>query len=165
MKHMTKRTLLAVALSGLLGLPAGLGIQTARAAVAAAQDEKESKEKKVADLDTELAKQMEVIDGGMKKLRRSLRKAESNKESLETIEKVHAAAVKSKDMVPARAAKVPEAERAKFVAAYKKDMETLIKTVEEMQAAVKDGKNDKALELHKSLKTQEDKGHEKYTEQ
>src|SRR4051794_34331441 len=118
MKHMTKRTLLAVALSGLLGLPAGLGIQTARAAVAAAQDEKESKEKKVADLDTELAKQMEVIDGGMKKLRRSLRKAESNKESLETIEKVHAAAVKSKDMVPARAAKVPEAERAKFVAAY-----------------------------------------------
>ena len=166
-RDLAKRTVLAVVLSGLVGVPAGLGLSVARAATAAAaaQDDKESKEKKVADLDTELAKQMEIIDSGMKKLRRSLRKAESNKESLETIEKVHAAAVKSKDMIPARAAKVPEAERAKFVEAYKKDMAAMIKTVEEMKAAVKDGKNDKALELHKSLKTQEDKGHEKYTEQ
>src|SRR5215210_4078374 len=156
---LAKRTLLAVVLSGLIGVPGGFGIQTARAAVAAAaQDEKESKEKKVADLDTELAKQMEIIDGGMKKLRRSLRKAERNKESLETIEKVHAAAVKSKDLVPALAAKQPAAKRAEFVAAYKKDMETTIKTIEQMRDAVKEGKNDKAVEIHKTLKTQEDKG-------
>lgn len=159
MKQLRTRTIAVVMLSTMVGAPSGM--QFARAA---AQDEKDSKEKKVADLDTELAKQMEVIDGGVKKLRRSLRKPESNKESLETIEKVHAAAVKSKDMTPAMAAKLPEAERAKWVAAYKKDMEAFIKTVDEMRAAVKDGKNDKAQDLFKSLKTQEDKGHEKYTE-
>src|SRR5215213_5047647 len=107
MKQLTKRTVLAVMLSAMVGAPAGM--QFARAA---AQDDKDSKEKKVVDLDTELAKQMEVIDSGVKKLRRSLRKAESNKDSLETIEKVHAAAVKAKDMTPAMAAKVPEAKRA-----------------------------------------------------
>ena len=163
MKDLRTRTIAVVMLSALVAAPAGLS-NYARAA--AAQDEdKEKKEKKVADLDTELAKQMEVIDSGVKKLRRSLRKAESNPESLQTIEKVLAAATKCKDMTPARAAKVPEADRAKFVENYKKDMAAFIKTVEEMKAAVKDNKNDKALELHKSLKTQEEKGHEKYTEQ
>jgi hypothetical protein len=158
MNPLRKRTIAAVMLSALVAAPAGQNYARA----AAAQDDKE---KKVPDLDTELAKQMEVIDSGVKKLRRSLRKPETNKESLETIEKVHAAAVKCKDMTPAMAAKVPEAERAKWVENYKKDMTAFIKTVEEMQAAVKDNKNDKALELHKSLKQQEDKGHEKYTEQ
>src|SRR4051794_12110155 len=160
MKQLRNRTIAVVMLSALVGAPSGMKL-----ARAAAQDEKEQKEKKVADLDTELAKQMEVIDSGMKKLRRSLRKPESNKESLETIEKIHAAAVKSKDMTPAMAAKIPEAKRAEWVAAYKKDMEATIKTIEEMLDAVKDGKNDKAQELHKTIKTQEDKGHEKYTEQ
>jgi soluble cytochrome b562 len=132
-------------------------------AAAAAQD-KDDEKSKVKDLDTELAKQMEVIDEGMKKLRRTLRKAESNKESLEWIEKIEKASTKSKDLIPALAAKKPEAERAKFVESYKKDMETFIKGVGEMKAAVQEGKNDKAQEVYKSLKTQEDKGHEKYTE-
>jgi len=158
-----KMTLLALPLAGVMVV--GRPVLRPVAAMAAAAQEKEGEEKKVKDLDTELAKQMEVIDGGMKKLRRSLRKPESNKESLETIEKVHAAAVKSKDMTPAMAAKIPEAKRAEWVAAYKKDMEALIKTVEEMRDAVKDNKNDKAQELYKTIKTQEDKGHEKYTEQ
>jgi hypothetical protein len=158
MNPVRKRTIAALMLSVLVVALAGMNHVRA----AAAQDDKE---KKVPDLDTELSKQMEVIDSGVKKLRRSLRKPESNKESLETIEKVHAAAVKCKDMTPAMAAKIPEADRAKWVENYKKDMATFIKTVEEMQAAVKDGKNDKALELHQSLKKQEDKGHEKYTEQ
>ena len=161
MKQFRTGAVAAAVLAMLAGVPAGMNFGPG-AARAAAQEEKESK---VKDLDTELAKQMEVIDSGVKKLRRSLRKAEQNKESLETIEKVHAAATKSKDMTPAMAAKIPEAERAKWVENYKKDMDTFIKTVEKMQAAVKDGKNDEALKLHQELKKQEDKGHEKYTEQ
>ena len=158
MKQLRIKTLAVVVMSALVGAPAGLPF-----ARAAAQDE--GKEKKVADLDTELAKQMEIVDSGMKKLRRSLRKAESNKESLETIEKVHKALVKSKDFTPAMAAKVPEAERAKWVESYKKDMEATIKTVEELRAAVKDNKNDEAQKIYATIKKQEDKGHEKYTEQ
>jgi hypothetical protein len=159
MKQLRMKTIAVVVLSALAGAPAGLPF-----ARAAAQ-EADAKEKKSGDLDTELAKQMEVMDTGLKKLRRSLRKPESNKESLETIEKVHAAAVKSKDMTPVMAAKIPEAKRAEWVAAYKKDMEATIKTIEQMRDAVKDGKNDKAVELHASIKKQEDAGHKKYTEQ
>ena len=131
-----------------------------RAAVA--QDKEETSQ--VKDLDTELAKQMEVIDEGMKKLRRTLRKADSNAESLEWIDKIEKASAKSKDLVPAMAAKIPEAERAKWVENYKKDMDVFIKAVGEMKAAVKAGKNDQAQEVYKTLKTHEDKGHEKYTE-
>jgi soluble cytochrome b562 len=160
MKQLKIRTFAAVMAAAMVGAPAGMNFARA----AAAQDEKES-EKKVADLDTELAKQMEIMDKGLKKLRRSLRKAESNAESLKTIEDVHKAAVKSRDLTPAMAAKKPEAERAKFVEGYKKEMDAVIKNLEAMQAAVKEGKNDKAQELYTALKKQEDTGHEKYTEQ
>ena len=160
MKQLRLKTAAVLVLSAMLGAPAGLPF--ARAAAAAQEADKE---KKVADLDTELAKQMEVMDSGMKKLRRSLRKPESNKESLETIEKVHAAAVKAKDMTPAMASKIDAAKRAEWVAAYKKDMEATIKTIEEMRDAVKNNKNDDAVKIHATIKKQEDKGHEKYTEQ
>ena len=159
MKQLRIKTLAVVVMSALVGAPWGLPFARA----AAAQDE--GAEKKVADLDTELAKQMEVVDSGMKKLRRSLRKAESNAESLKTIETVHKALVKSKDMTPAMAKKIPEADRAKWVEAYKKDMEATIKSIEEMRAAVKDNKNDEAQKIYATIKKQEDKGHEKYTEQ
>jgi len=157
----------------LLGLPMAAALLAGRpfpaplfapspAAAAPAADDKE--EKKVKDLDTELAKQMETIDDSMKKLRRTLRKADSNKESLELIDKVEKASAKCKDLVPAKAAKVPEGERSKWVENYKKDMETFIKNVGDMKAAVQAGNNDKAQEIYKTLKTQEDKGHDKYTE-
>ena len=131
---------------------------------AAVAQEKDDEKSTVKDLDTELAKQMEIMDESMKKLRRTLRKPDSNPDSLVLIEKLEKACVASKDLVPAMAAKIPEAERAKWVEAYKKDMEVTIKTVGEMKAAVKANNNDKANELYKTLKQQEDKGHEKYTE-
>ena len=150
----------------LLGLPVAAALMAGRPFVAPAfAQDKEDAKSEVKDLDTELAKQMEVIDEAIKKLRRTLRKAESNTESLDWIDKMEKAAVKSKDLAPALAAKMPEAKRAEFVDKYKKDMEVFIKSVGEMKAAVKDGKNDKAQEIYKALKDQEDKGHEKYTEQ
>jgi len=157
-----KMTLLALPLAGVMVV--GRPVLRPVAAMAAAAQEKEGEEKKVKDLDTELAKQMEVIDEAMKKLRRTLRKADSNKESLEHIEKIEKAAAKSKDLIPALAAKKPEADRPKFVENYKKDMEAFIKSVGEMKAAVQAGQNDKAQDVYKTLKTQEDNGHEKYTE-
>jgi len=156
-----KMTLLALPLAGVMvvGRPALKPV----VAMAAAQ-EKEGEGKAPKDLDTELAKQMEVIDEAMKKLRRTLRNAEGNKQSLEHIDKIEKAAAKSKELIPALATKKPEAERPKFVENYKKDMDTFIKSVGEMKAAVQAGQNDKAQEVYKTLKTQEDKGHEKYTE-
>ena len=131
----------------------------------AVAQEKADSSSQVKDLDTELAKQMEVMDEAMKRLRRTLRKADSNAESLEWIDKLEKASVKSKELIPAKLAKMPEAEKTKVMEAYKKDMDVFLKAVGEMKAAVKAGSNDKAQEIYKTLKTYEDKGHEKYTEQ
>ena len=43
-------------------------------------------------------------------------------------------------------------------------MEATIKTVEELRAAVKADKHDEAQKIYATIKKQEDKGHEKYTE-
>ena len=145
----------------------GAAVLTAPAALvfappaACAADEKKGEKGE----DTELQKQMEVIEAGMKKLRKSLRSADDNAESLKTIADIKKAAVASKDQVPAMASTLPEAERAKFVAAYKKDMEAFIAEVDKMEASVKAGKNDEAAEVHKKLKELEDAGHEKYTKE
>ena len=117
-----------------------------------------------ADEDTELAKQMEVIEKGMKKLKKSLKSADENAASAATVADIKKAAVASKDLIPALAAKKPEGERAAFTAAYKKDMEAFIAEVDKLDEAVKANKNEEALAVLKKLGEAEDKGHEKYTE-
>ena len=161
MNRTKKRTMLLLGLAMLAGIPGGAIVARAQEA-----DAKTAGASKAADTsaDTELAKQMEVIDEGLKKLRRTLRKPDSNKESLETITQIQAAAVASKGMTPAKAAKLPEAERQKFVAAYRKDMAAMIVQLLNMEIAVLEGNNDKANEIHKSMKQIEDEGHKKYEE-
>ena len=63
---------------------------------------------------TELHKQMEQIDKGMKKLRRTLRKKESNAESLEWITKIEEAAIACKQMTPSRATTMPADQQPAF---------------------------------------------------
>ena len=115
--------------------------------------------------DTELAKHMEEPEDHLKKLRRSLRKAEENAESLQHIDKALEEAVECKALLPAKAARVPEAERAQFVNNYRKDMVAVIMDLCQMELAVLEGNNDRAQEIHKGLKTKEDEGHEKYTDE
>ncbi len=119
---------------------------------------------RAADDETELAKQMEVMEKGLKKLRKSLKSSGENPASLETIAEVRKAGVAAKALVPAMASSVPEAERAKFVEAYQKDMDVFIAQVDKLGAAVKAGKNDEAQTIFKTFKKMEDDGHEKYTQ-
>ncbi|HWE93053.1 MAG TPA: cytochrome b562 [Tepidisphaeraceae bacterium] len=111
---------------------------------------------------TELHKQMESIDEGMKKLRRSLRKKEANAESLETIARIEDAAIACKKMSPSKTATLPESQRQEFVDKYRHDMANVIATFYQMEVAVLEGNNDKALEIHKSLKGLEEDGHDKF---
>ena len=112
--------------------------------------------------DTELAKQMEAIDDAAKKLRRSLKKPEQNADSLKLIGQMQAAAVASKELEPAKAAKMPEAEKAKFVAEYRREMAKVITEMVNLELAVLDNQNEKAEEILKNLKQLEESGHEKF---
>ncbi len=114
--------------------------------------------------DTELAKQMEVMQENLKKLRKTVKNAADDAASLEALNNAQAAAVASKALVPAKAAQVPEADRAKFVAGYRKEMIALMEHLGKIEVALLDNDNAKAEELYKGLKGIEDAGHEKYSE-
>ena len=143
------------------GLSLGL-VATAADQPAAAEAEAA---KTGAAVDTELAKHMEELQDHLKKLRRTLRKAEDNAESLQHIDKALEELVECKALIPAKAANVPEAERAQFVNGYRKDMVAVIMDLCQMELAVLEGNNDRAQEIHKGLKTKEDEGHEKYIDE
>lgn len=114
---------------------------------------------------TELHRQMEQIDNGMKKLRRTLRKKESNPESLEWITKIEEAAVACKQMTPSRATTMPSDQQAKFVVSYRKQMVDLIGTMVKMELALLEDDNAKAQEAFKLLKDMEDDGHDKFMQE
>ena len=115
--------------------------------------------------DTELAKQMEVMQDAQKQLRKSIKTAEGNATSLEALTKFQQATIASKALVPAKAAKMPDAEKSKFVAAYRKQMAALLTHLLHIEVAVLDGDHAKAEELFKGLKKIEDDGHEKFSEE
>ena len=157
--------LVAGALLAVFAVPAGLRFARAEDAKAADAAQPAAAAETAAAADTELAKQMEVIEDGMKKLRRTLKNAEGDAESLKTIGAMQAAAVASKELTPARLAKVPEDQKKTFLAGYRKDMAAMIVQFCEMETAVLDGKHDEAQAIHKKLKDVEEEGHEKYAEE
>jgi len=114
---------------------------------------------------TELHEHMEPIEEAMKKLRRTIRKPDGAAESLDLISRIEQEALVCKAMVPSRTATLPEAERAKFLNAYRKDMATFITQVLQMESAVIDGDADKAMTVYKGLKTFEDDSHDKYMQE
>jgi hypothetical protein len=115
--------------------------------------------------DTELAKHMEEMQDNLKKLRKTVKDPAQNKESLEALSKVQAATVASKALPPKKAETKPEAERAKFIAAYRKEMVALLDHLGKIEVALLDNDNAKAEELFKGLKKVEDDGHEKFSDE
>ena len=115
--------------------------------------------------DTELAKQMEIIQDEQKALRKTIKSAAENAASLAALDKMQQATVASKALVPAKAKSVPEADRAKFLAGYRKDMAAMLEHLCKIEVALLDNDNAKAEELFKGLKKVEDDGHEKYSEE
>jgi soluble cytochrome b562 len=112
-----------------------------------------------------MAEHMETIDDAMGKLRRTIRKAELNADSLKLLQEMQQEAVVCKGMVPPMAAKIPEAQRQQFLANFRKDMDRFVIALSNMEIAILDGENGKAQDIYKTLKTLEDEGHDKYKEQ
>lgn len=111
---------------------------------------------------SELNKQMEQIDDGMKRLKRTLRKADANPESLEQVTRIETAALACKGMTPSTATTQPAANQTEFVSSYRKQMAHLIETMCKMETALIDNDNKAAQDLYKGLKDQEEAGHDKF---
>ena len=118
----------------------------------------------VLDDESELDQRMLIVKAQVRTLRRSLRDAEKNPDSLAALHALQAAALEAKLMTPRTAAAVPEGERAAFVQAYRKDMVIFLEGALATERHVLEGDLEAAGEAFKALRALEDPGHERYTE-
>src|SRR3954469_11347413 len=92
--------------------------------------------------DTPLEDEMIAANDALKKLKPQIADASKNASSLQLIQEMEKHFLAAKGMEPARAKK--EANKAKFVADYRKAMINLMSEVLKLEGAVADGKNDEA---------------------
>lgn len=112
--------------------------------------------------DSELGKAMEDMGKALKAIKKNVKDPTKNEESLKLVAKCQQDALTSKGLLPAMLTKVPEADKAKTLAGYRKMMADTIAALCKLEGQLLDGKNDEAAETLKTLKTLEDDGHEKY---
>jgi len=141
-------------LFAVLTLPALLAGALALGAISAPQEEEE----------TELEKQMVVVEDGVKALRRSTRDPSRVAESLATLATVQAAALAAKQEVPVMAAAIPEGEREAFVKGYRKEMVIFVTSLLELETALLDGDADVIKAAYRTVHDMEDSGHDRFTE-
>lgn len=147
-----------IVVAALFALPAGLAFHHL-APVALAADEKADEKK--ADK-SELHEHMEAMETAQKKLRRSIKDAAKKEDSLTHLKAFVAAAEASKALTPSETAKKPEADRAKYLEEYKRQMDAVIAVAKKIETAVNAGNVADAEKAFAELKPLEKKGHDEY---
>lgn len=145
-----KTRLLPYALAFLLGCAAPI--------LASAQEHKrEHKEP-----ETELGNAMDKMNGAWRKLKKQVADPASNASSLELVATISAAAEKALTFTPARAADVPAADRAKFIADYQAQMKAFIAEIAKLGAALKANDNAGADAIVKKMGALQKEGHKDF---
>jgi hypothetical protein len=116
---------------------------------------------------TELADKMEKLQGAFRKLRKvdpatkqaQIADASKNEDSLKQIAIMKEYATAAAKLEPALKAQKPTEEQAKFVAAFRDQMKGFLTDINQLEAAVKAGKNDEAAKLVEKLNDDQKKGH------
>ena len=103
---------------------------------------------------------MEKMEDALKVLRKQVSDPAQNDASLKLIEEMQTQCVLAKGMTPERAAK--EADKKKFVTAYRLEMLKVMDELVKLERAVLEGKNEEALNLAKGLTKIKNEGHEKF---
>ncbi len=115
-----------------------------------------------ADEDTELHDKMYDLRAAYNKLRKQIADPAANASSLALVAKLRLAAEASAALVPERAASVPEADRDKFIEAYKTKMQAFLIEVQKLEAALQAGNNDEAAPLLARLGAMQKEGHKEF---
>lgn len=111
---------------------------------------------------TALEEQMDRMGAAFRKLRRQAGEAAKNESSLELVATMRQVATQALVLTPAKAAEVPEAERAKFTAGYQEQMKRFIAALDSLAQALKAGENAAALKLVGELGALQKSGHKEY---
>ena len=115
-----------------------------------------------ADEDPPLLKAMEEMGDHYKAMKKIIKDPAKNAETLALIDKSLQAALTSKLHLPKMMEKVPEADKPKMIAGYRKMMGRVIAMYVKLEAEIVDGKNEEAAETLKALHDLEEEGHEIY---
>jgi soluble cytochrome b562 len=118
----------------LCSLPAGVDLRA---------EEPEVKEQEM----TELGEQMEQMSSAFRRLRRQAAEPAYNESSLELVAAMRQAADAALNLIPEKAAELPEAERAQFVCAYQERLKELITALGELKAHFQAADNPAAVRL------------------
>ncbi len=112
--------------------------------------------------ESELARQMELLEDQLKPLRKLLRADGSSVEALSSLVEIQRLTLGCKQLVPAAATRLPEAERAAFVTAYRRTMVDFLMRQLELEAALLDGDAAAAQAAFERLRAMEDSSHERF---
>jgi soluble cytochrome b562 len=105
---------------------------------------------------------MEEMNGVFRKLRRQVDDKATNASSIALAANLHQLAQRVVKSTPRLVARAPEKDRAALLASYREQMQELIATIDDLQAALKAGKNAKAVEIVEDLRDLEKAGHHKF---
>lgn len=145
-------------------LLAFLLVRAPGASLAVPQDPDASRGPDASQGTVEIAEQMEIVSGGLKRLRRTLKDSAQRTESLAILAEVERAALAAKQGTPPMTDTLPEGEREAFVTAYRKTIAELLTRMLELEVALLDADLEKAQELYERVKAMENLGHARFTE-
>lgn len=115
--------------------------------------------------DTELGRQMTIVEDGLRLLRRAVRKPERTAEALATLAQCEGAVVASKSQRPAMLPRVPEEEREVFLRDFRLGQVELLEALLALERGLLEGREVEELKaLYKAIAALEDPAHERFTE-
>jgi soluble cytochrome b562 len=115
-----------------------------------------------AEEDTPLGKEMDKVNKAVKAVNRALADAAQKDANLAKLADAKAAMEKALTLEPAMAKDVPAADKEKFMTDYKASMQESLKTLEELRAAIADGKADDAAKAMEKLTKGKKDAHKKF---
>lgn len=111
---------------------------------------------------TELGQWMDKMGSAFRKLRRQITTPEANASSRELMAVMIDAATHARELTPEKTAEIPEADREKYVAAYREKMDELLGKLRDIDAAFAANDNAKADQLVRELRGIQREGHKEY---
>ena len=115
-----------------------------------------------ADDDTPLEKQMQIMARSMKQLSQQITDSTKQQESIMLLETLKKAASDSKGLDPRKMASIPQADREKFLTAYKAQMDKLSEAFNQIEEALKARKYDQAKVQLATVGSIKKEGHSKF---
>lgn len=114
------------------------------------------------EADSPLEGQMKILARGMRQLVNQVVDPSKQQENITLLESLKKAAVDSKALDPRKTAGVPQADREKFLADYRTDLDELKNAFDQIEEAVKAGQFDKAKSLIATVNSIKKEGHGKF---